>query len=271
MKIFVSIILSVVYSCSFVPSVRSARYSDDGYNGAVESYYITEQISYSSKADDEVVISQGMPKYYDVSGKTNACSVISGATVLGFYDINFESLIPDFNPLRIIMGKYLYSAQNDKVQAVIDTLYTNMGTNVGGVGTTFNGFKQGLSKYLSEKGRNISYSDTVSWGNFNYNNAKNFISQSVPLVCFIAGFNLIDIQTFEELPNMDKYLVSFYSGSHTSVVYGVRSIKYYNANGQLIRADNFLKVATGYATLPFAYMRIESSLGLDHVISVKIT
>lgn len=66
---------------------------------------------------------------------------------------------------------------------------------------------------------------------------------------------------FTESATQDVLNMSLYGGTHTVVAYGRKNIKYYNASNQLIREENFLRVATGYSTSPLVYIMVDGVVG----------
>ncbi len=158
-----ALILGVVLA---IPSVGYVRKTEmtfaDGYNGASWEKTVTESISYAYKDEETNSINGALPQYYSTTGYTNTCANVAGAIVLGFYDKTYDNLIENFTSTRVYRDKIFYSAQTQAVQQTIIQLYEDMETNTHEGGTTIDGFKNGLKKYVNRKGRNISYSQVVS-------------------------------------------------------------------------------------------------------------
>lgn len=274
MKTFISLIVSLVAFLSISPLVNVSNdelYFGDGYNGAILTGSGIEYINYSTKEEEEYLIAGGLPLYYDVSTRTKTCANVAGAIVLGYYDKTFDELIPDFTSARIIRGKVLYSTQTEAVQAVMDKLYGYMGTNSTDTGgTSISGFKNGLKKYVNEQGRNLTYSGIGQNGQLNKSVFIQTIESKNPVALFVSKYNLIPIKDFSISATQDKLEKQYYSGNHVLMSYGIKEIRYYNADGTLVKNLTLLMVATGYCQDPLYYIEMASNSGIIDSYSINV-
>lgn len=267
MKNFISLAVSCimgVFMFSISPMQVSAEeicFADDGFNGS--SFIRTEQeiINYAYKTETEDYISCSLPKYGEGSSRPNTCANIAGATLLGYYDKTYDEMIPNFTAGRTIRDKYIFNAKTSAVQDVIDDLYIRMATNTTGNGTTANNCRNGLASYINSKGRNVTYTNVVSGGTINYSLYDQAVNNETPMILFVSGYTLLKLGDFTESATQDVLNMSLYGGTHTVVAYGRKNIKYYNASNQLIREENFLRVATGYSTSPLVYIMVDGVVG----------
>lgn len=211
-----------------------------------------------------------MPRYYNVSSYTNTCANVAGTTVLGYYDQYYDNLIENFTSTRVVFGLVIYNGQTDAVQAVINQLYVDMGTNATEGGTTINGFKNGMVTYVARKNRQLTYSQIVSGSTVLTDTCASMIEDGIPAVVFVSKYSLVDTGDFEAETGTEDVFVQHYGGNHTLVVYGVRTIKYYNAAGALVRQLDLLKVSTAYADFATAYLLLDDYTNVIDGFAVNI-
>lgn len=263
MKKLAALLLGVVLalgSVGFFPAAAAEAYFADGYNGSTYEGYSYLTIDYTTKSDSEIFIFGGVPKYYDTTALLNTCANTAGAILLGYYDGDYNNLIPNFESKRVILGKVLFSAMASPVQEVINDLYTRMGTNVGGAGTTVQGFKEGMQSYVQSKGRNISFTSVVSNGNINTSAYKSAVNSETPMALFVSKYSMTAITDFGVDSDTDSMRVLHYGGNHVLIAYGIREIKYYDAYGAQFRELTLLQVATGYDEDPLVYVLIDDRI-----------
>lgn len=273
MKHFISICMCVMLMFGVVgsvPPVSAEMFFADGYNGSTYVGSSTETIDYNTKSDTKISINGGLPKYYDVSVKKNTCANVAGSILLGYYDKDFDELIPDFKSARVIRDKILYSAQTNAVQNVIDDLYYRMNTNTAGNGTTIEDFKTGLEDYVTSKGRDITYESFVSNEHLDLAKYKQAINNKIPVAFFVSKYTLIDLFGISENNKVDQYNLQHYGGDHMLIGYGLREITYYNKDGSVKQKINLLMAATGYSQVPLAYIVIDNTMRIIGGYGIKI-
>lgn len=274
MKILISLALAFLCSIGTLPTIKKNTdkplYYGDGYNGAIMTGTETETITYASKDETEYAIKGGLPTYYDTSSRPKTCANVAGAIVLGYYDKTYDELIPNFTSARVIRDKILYNVQTEAVQAVVDSLYVKMETNVTSGGTSVAGFKNGLKKYVNEKGKNLSYSEIGQNSQLNKTAFIQSIQNSHPVALFVSKYTLIPIMNFSISSTEDKLNKTKFEGNHVLVSYGLKEVNYYNANGTLKRQMTLLMVATGFSQEPLYYIELSSNSGMIESYSINV-
>ena len=273
MKQIISIIMSallIVGVVGYMPRPNAEYYFADGYNGSTYEYSSTETIDYATKSDNEISITGSLPKYYNDGTYRNTCANVAGAIILGYYDKSYDELIPNFQAARIIRDKILYAAQTVAVQEVIDELYIKMDTNIGGNGTTIEGFQNGLKNYANQQGRDVIYSSLVTREQLNIDDYKMAINNKKPVVLFVSKYTMIDLFGIEESSKSDKLNKLHYGGDHVLVGYGIREIRYYNSNGSLKKEVTLLMVATGYMQDQLAYVMLDDRMRIVDGYEINI-
>lgn len=270
MKQFLAIVMSVLFVMPMSNILIDDEMTFAGYNGASLENTVSLSIDFAYKEDNEVLINGGLPEYCDWSSRENTCANVAGAIVLGYYDKTHDELIENFTSARIIRDKVLYSKQSDAVDGVLSTLYTAMKTNITEGGTTIDNFKTGLTDYVNEREKNIAYSQVVSNQELNLNTYANAITNKEPTVLFISKYSLISMQSFDVETGTQNLNIQHYTGNHTVVAYGLRTIKYYNASGTLVRQMNLLAVATGMSYGYFGYILLDDYGTLIDGYSINI-
>lgn len=258
MKKFAALSMSVLFALPalYIPMEREMTFAD-GFNGASLENSVFTSIPFSSKEDEEIVIEGGMPQYCNLSSRTNTCAPVAGAIVLGYYDKTYDELIENFTSARVIMGHVLYAAQTDAVDAAMARLYTSMKTNVTEGGTTVANFKEGLKAYVNEQGRNISYTQAISNEDIIESVCRQAIEEAHPIAMFVSKYTLISTAAFDAEEGSEDFYQQRYVGNHTVVCYGLRTIRYYDAGGNLTEQLDLLKVGTGYGHSPIGYILID--------------
>lgn len=258
MKRFLTVLMSALVAISFF-GVRGADEMTfaDGYNGASLENSEKVTIEFARKDDEEFVINGGLPKYSDRSDRINSCANVAGAIVLGYYDKTYDELIDNFSSARVIRDRVLYATQSKAVDDVVARLYVTMKTNITEGGTTIGNFKNGLQEYVNEQGMNISYSQVVKNQELNFGAYETAIKEEKPVVLFCSKYSLISIDAFNIQSGTAEFTLQHYVGNHVLVGYGLRTIKYYDASGRLIRQLNLLAVGTGISYAYTGYMLID--------------
>lgn len=255
-------------NCFYKVQADEMRFSD-GYNGSTFERSETLSVSYATKEESETAINGNLPLYYNAGNYTNTCANTAGAITLDFYDRTYTNLIENFTSARKIGNRIIYYAQSDEVQNVIDTLYVAMGTNSSGQsGTTISGFKNGLKSYVHGQGYSITYNGIGSYSSFSIANYTSAITLEIPVTIFVSGYILSDLAN--ETTNSDTYKLDYYSGNHTVVGCGIKTVSYYNESGGLIKRYNFLKIASGYYQEGIGYLMIDDYVKIIDSYSITI-
>lgn len=255
------VMLVMVGTIGCFPGSATEMVFADGYNGSTYEGAGVETITFSSKNDEEIFIDGGLPKYYDTNTENkNTCANVAGAIALGYFDKDYDELIPNFKAARVIRDKVLFSSQTDAVQEVINDLYRKMDTNSLGNGTSVEQFQNGLEQYVKEQGRDISYTQLVENERIDFGAYKRSVEEKKPVVLFVSKYTMLPISNFKNDDYSDKLNMQYYGGDHVLIGYGIREISYFNADGSLKEQITFLRVATGYAQDALAYIRLDDRI-----------
>lgn len=237
------------------------RYSDPNAV-SVASY---ETFNYtSSSLIEKGSLANGCPSYY--STLSNSCGAVAGANVVGFYDRYYEELVPNYSTYFHLLDCY-YGADNTAIPNLISNLFTLMRTNVDGDGCTQAEFVSGLSQYISNKGRNFSYSSIASNGNLNYTTLKSEINQGRIVVLFSYPSELYTKQTSN---NQITLQYCNFTAPHILVVYGYEKYSYTLTNGST-RTDTYLNVSSNLPGYINSLFKINSYEDIVDCISINIS
>lgn len=179
-------------------------------------------------------------------------------------------MIPNFKAARVIRDKVLFSTQTAAIQDVIIDLYQKMNTNSLGNGTSVEQFKNGLTQYVKEHGRDISYTQLVENERIDFGAYKRSVEEKKPIVLFVSKYTMLSITDFEKDSNTDELVMQYYGGDHVLIGYGIREISYFNADGSLKEQITFLRVATGYAQDALAYIRMDDRIRVIDGYTINI-
>lgn len=243
-----------------------SKLSEKAFSSGGSFSYGSETINYTSKSEDKFKIAPRYPTYFPV-GLSNACVPAAGASVIGFWTRYYPELIPGFTPGYTAFGQYLYLETSDAADPVIETLYDKMNTNKYEDGTNIAQFISGMNSYVSEKGKNISYSSTMTNGNFNYSLAKQKLESGVPLVLFVDKFR---IDEFQEGTNQSYISYTIAQTCHAMAGFGYSEITYTLTNGTT-RTDTYIQVATGLVRSAKAYYNIYYNTQIDESYAITIS
>lgn len=255
------LLLSFLFSFFLVSHNAGMAYADD------EIYYqdsatvigtSTETIDFSYYEEEIGYANNYCPEYYNTnSNLESSCAAVAGAIIVGYYDRNNTSLISNFTPGWTMNGSYRYypmAYATTTIQAVIGTLYTNMG--ITSSGATQTQYKNGLASYVKNQGYSITYTNIMSNGSLNYSSTVTQMSNGKVVSLFLVNFNGCSISMGS---NTATYTKTSYSGNHIFVAYGYRKIRYYDSNNNNFRTDIFLKVSTGFSSVKNAWYYVGSS------------
>lgn len=245
------------------------RYFDPPYATAASTP--SETIYYTSREEDYISVTNGVPYYTPLSDLDNDCGPTAGAMVTGFYDKYCENLIEGYTSYFPATGKY---RSNDSVHIpqLMRDLYTRMHTNEKGEGVTESDCLEGLRSYVQDKGYAIEYeeiSSSVYYREWEYMAA---IEANTPVLLFYDPAEL----TLDGLYS-DHDVLSFIpiEGNHVYVGFGFFIVHYYNGDDNF-RTDTYLRVATGRAINESGLIRINSTAagavtyGFNSAYAVKI-
>lgn len=257
------------------PTYYMADYMADGdtmyQDGVTRSVQVEETIICDSSEYLEDYHITSVPSYSNGDNtKTNACAVVAGANVCGYYDRWSTELIPNYTPGGFNGAVYMYFPQlgRQAVQNCINDLYYAMQTNVTGAGTTMAECKNGLASYTSSKGYTTTYTSMLQGSkSVNLNQLKQAVQNEKIGMIFCRQYNLI----YAINQNTGNVTYSKFTNdvAHVMSVYGYKTLAYYR-DGAVFRTDTFLFVATGYSTAGTAWVKVSDYIDMEDALVVDI-
>lgn len=240
---------------------RFCGYGEQAAYASLES----EFINYTRKEETYIETAGGAPLYYQTSDYPNSCGAVGGAMVVGFYDRYYTDLIPDYDPMTP-KGTY---KRTDRVYIpqLIGELYTLMRTNVDDVGVSQADCLSGLSTYISNHGRTMSYSSVANSNRINETAYVNAINANKPMLLFCSK---MDLHYVANGSNMDEVGKTTLNGAHIAIAYGYIELKYYNESG-LFRTDKYLQVGTGLSGSLTGYLKMNTTEWCNAAYAITVT
>lgn len=221
------------------------------YCGGIEYIEQSETINYATKETTSYSMQGDVPKYYGQFAGSG-CANVAGTVILGYYDRFYEELIPDYTAYVKIGSGIVYRTGGAQTEEVMRKLYTLMETDVGGAGTTYEGFQKGMRLYVNSC--NLSYTIN-SLGALNFEKYKTEVELNRPVAIFLDNFSMkvagTDSGTTEVINSDLCY------SPHVVVGCGYKIDKYFNSNGQIIATRTYLKVASGLNRFGMGYLCLD--------------
>lgn len=237
--------------------------SEAAYHGAIEFKYSSEQINYTYRSETPYNILSSIPTYD--YGKTNGCVPVAGTNIVAYLDKAFPNLIPNYEPGRNFLGRYIFNSGNDTIYAVSDTLYADMGTTISN-GATVSQFRSGMKKYANRQGYNISFGSLMSWGKIKFDTAKSVVQQGKPIALFLSGHTSTTIAT-DDGRDILNYESS--AGNHAVAGFGCLEVTYTFSNNNT-RTDRYIHCAMGVGLYQNGYINIGSAK-IDEALAITIS
>ena len=238
--------------------------ADATYCGSGTTTEHSETINYATKETVEYKIKGEVPDY-NVGGEKTSCANIAGSVVIGYYDRMCEDLIPNYVAYYKMGSGFFYRGQGAETQAVMDRLYTLMGTDTNGAGTTFNGFQNGMNAYVNEHG--YSYI-TEDLGSINLEKYKAAVESNKPVAIFLSAYSIRVGSTNDgssETIKSDRSTVG-----HVVIGYGYKIDTYYNSSNQVIATRTYLRVESGLYTYRMSYLCLDGKSTIDRATAITI-
>ncbi|MCH5152257.1 MAG: hypothetical protein J1F65_06365 [Clostridiales bacterium] len=224
----------------------------------------TEKIAYTNRTDQSRSVALFAPTYV-ISGVT--CVPTAGTTVLGFYDLFYPDLIPNFTAGTIVYGMYNYYPATTHVTTAALQLAKDMGLNDPATdGATVSNFKTGMQIYCQRKGLSISAQSCMNSGSFNYTLVKEYVNNLTPVVIFTTKFNIGFIETQSNTDTVHSYIAT---EPHAMFVYGYSEYTYTLSNGQT-KTNRYLQVSSGLGILDSALVNIDADILINDAYAVTI-
>lgn len=256
-----------------VTAEDAAIYAGRGfaYGGANMITNVTETIDYASKAvTQDYYIPSEIPPYMGTVGASN-CACTAGTIAIGYYDRFYENLIPDYKAYIKIGSKIKYRGGGVEVENAMKTLATDMGTDQDGPGTTFQGFQDGMKKYVNRQGYNYSTEDMFSWFSFNFDKFKAAVEAEKPVGLFLPNFAVLNM--IDSANGRDTITSKYCDVAHVMIAFGYHVETYYNAAGSVIDTRTYLKVNVGldFGVALIGYLNLNDMTKINHAIALTIS
>ena len=227
----------------------------------------SETIYYTSKTENKFENAKRHPGITHISGYSNTCAPVAGANIVQFWDRYKTNLIANYTPGSTVGSYYLYKNPSSETSSVLIQLYSDMGTNSNGNGTTITQFKSGLVTYCARVNYTVTYTSLMSNNTFSYTSAKQYLAAGIPVVIFLYGFNVVEI---DSLDNADAVYYLLSDAAHVMSGFGYNEITYSLSNGTT-RVDKYISVAAGLVAKQRGYLNVESNLQIDDAYAITVS
>lgn len=221
-----------------------------------------ETVSYTSVEQIRYRMTNGMPIYYTTT-LTNACGPVAGSIVVGYYDKYIESLVPNYST-AYASGRFR-AIDSTHIPALMQSLYTEMRTNVDDVGVSESDCLNGLKSYVEGKGSSLSYT-SLKGTSFNETGFIDAMIALEPVLLFCNSVTLYDIFVTEDDTGISQI---GQSTNHIMIGGGYLKLKYYNGTNNF-RTDVFIEARTGWLTNTCGYVKLEDASWIDSAYQVSI-
>lgn len=269
-----TVCISVIFLSTDIAFAQTAEdeiyYGYHFYSNAGNTTH-DETIQYARKEIESTLINNNYPIILNNNNQlTNFCAPVAGASLVTFYDRYFDNLIPDATVGYFRNGDYYYYpmvVNSAKIQNVINTLYTSMGTNTVEPGTTQNMFKNGLQSYINGKGRSISYNNVMSGNELDIEKIISNLVDGKPIVLYVLNYQLAKLVSNNA---SDVLTYSNFNANHIMVAYGYYKVKYFDSSDVNFRTEILLKVSSGIVGWSEAYYRVDGYGILNDAEAVRV-
>ena len=255
-KVFLSIQLSFIMLLSLCMPLQSnvvhayeKRYCDTYYADGGQSVYVTETLDYDYYVNTQMVFTELEPPQYTAYYQPNSCAPTAGAIAIGYYDFYYSNLVPNYDTYYYEDDYWSPKGTSTNMTAVMGSLYTSMGTNVGGDGTTMSGFLSGLNSYVTTQGYTLT-TTSIGISSSIYSNCSTAFNNNEIVALFLDSYEYIEYPFLQINNTHYSLLVKTKHAGHVVIATGYRQYKFYQ-NNQLIETDNFFEVSFGNGTWGF--------------------
>ena len=213
--------------------------------------------------------SSRIPSYIDQQNRVTACGPVAGSNVVGFYDILYTDLIPNFIPGMIINGNYNFIPMrgSTQVQAVINELYTKMKTDQGQSGTTKNNCLNGLEEFFDDHGMDFTTEGLMSGSSPNYSKLRTHVQGKNVALAFLSGYQFI--RSLDIGSDQITFEANVTNATHIVALYGYREIVLIEDGVQ--KTEYFLMVSSGVTDFEYCYIRVNDHLQIDDLLGVEVS
>ena len=267
-KLFVFLVAILVMSCNLGTNTLLNCWDIQSQ----QEYYAATAVSSSDSQTSDIVYKEKNSNTHNLALNAPtyilpevSCVPNAGMCILGYYDITYSDLIPNFTAGRIVGGRYYFHQLNSYVVNAALILAKDMGLANPTDAATVNQFESGMNTYCQSKGLNVSLYACTS-NKFDYALTKQYLDQNIPVIIFASEFNLSFINS---LDNRDQIVRYDYSENHAMAVFGYQEITYTLTTGQKL-VNRYLSVSTGLEKYPSALVNVDNYVEIDDAYSVII-
>lgn len=236
------------------------------YCGSGEMTSSSEKINFVTRSENTHDMAKRNPSNVEVPGLTNACVPIAGANIVQYFDRDYQNLIPNFTPGVSLGQHYLYKEKTEEMNTVTRQLYSDMGTNTTGIGSSVAQFKSGMIKYAKRYGYSATFVSCMNGNSLNYDKVKAQITNGNPVVIFLRTMSIATFTVGENQETIN-YLNS--SNAHSLIGFGYKEVTYALSNNTT-RQDKYVSVSTGLTQRSRGYLKLANGIICDDSFSVKI-
>lgn len=236
--------------------------SEFAYQGSSELQYASEQVSFLSRTETPYNVLPSIPLY--IYGHKGGCVPIAGSNIIGYFDRTYPNLIPDYEPGRMIFGRYIFSGENEATMAVSEALHTDMGTTANG--NTVSEFRSGMTKYVNRQGYSISFSSLMSWGKIKFDTAKTVVQQNKAIALFLKGYRCVTIKTEEGYDVLDY---EYSTANHAVAGFGCLEVTYTFSNNTT-RTDKYIHASMGIGINLNGYINVGTA-NIHEALAITIS
>lgn len=243
------------------------RYCDAFYIGGGQAVYVNETLDYDYYVNSDLTLTTLEIPTYLPHTELNSCAPTAGANCIGYYDFYNQNLIPNYDTYFLDGGYYSPKAKTSQIVTVMSTLYTGMGTNVGGDGTTQSGFYSGMNSYIQNHGYSMTYTSMGS-GSTMINNCKSAFNNDRIVVLFLNSYEYIEFVDFGLNSTNYSFTVRMKTVGHVVFASGYHQYEFY-ANNQLIETDKFFEVS--FSDGSYGLLRINDTSCIDNAYCLYVS
>lgn len=259
--------ITILLTCLLTLSVlmvgvfgMSSVYAENGYYKGTAGIEINRVDTYNYQSIDttSTVIKSKLPMYH--TSVFNKHSGISGAIILGYYDLTIPDLIPNY-----IAGKNVFGSVNwyDELKGFSDGIATRMNSNSNGISE--NNFFSGLNGYVTENGYTLNAQSVKGSSGLDMTAVSTSITNKKPIVMFMDTVNFI--HSMQDNGNSIALTKKSTYNDISLVVYGYKTITMNTPQGVMVKY--ILQAGYGIDNLIYVEFELSDSI-INSAYSISI-
>ena len=236
---------------------------ENAYFGEINTRFESERVEYDYRTENKYNILTSIPNCQ--YAKSAGCVPLAATNLIVYYDKVYSNLIPNYEPGKSFLGRYIFNTENDTTKSVCDILYDDMGTNSFFSGTSVSQFKNGLKKYINRQGYTVEYSNLMSQGRFNFEIAKTTVQSEIAMVLFIKQYQSLQINKYEGYDILEYEITD---SNHAVAGFGCLEVSY-TLSGIEVRKDEYVYASLGLGIYGKGYINANRA-NIDDALAVQI-